>query len=207
VAALPQVDDHLDVGCGDGALTLTFWQNGASLVAGCDLDPRMIARASAEATRFDAAIGYTVARAEGLPFRDRSFDIVTLITVLAFAPEPALAVREVARVLRTDGRLVLCDLGKRSLWAASRRIRGRLGAEMWKAARFRSASELQTLLQAAQLRVERVSGASYYPRRALMARVMAPIDPVLGDHLRCGVSGGSRRQDRAHDTRPSENLI
>ena len=55
MAALPQVDDHLDVGCGDGALTLTFWQNGASLVAGCDLDPRMIARASAEAARFDAA--------------------------------------------------------------------------------------------------------------------------------------------------------
>jgi hypothetical protein len=45
-------------------------------------------------------------------------DIVTLIMVLAFVPEPALAVREIARVQGTDGRLAPCDLGKRSLWAA-----------------------------------------------------------------------------------------
>jgi len=143
-------------------------------------------------------------RAEGLPFRDRSFDIVTLITVLAFVPEPALAVREIARVLRTDGRLVLCDLGKRSLWAASRRIPGRLGAEMWKAARFRSASELQTLLQAAQLRVERISGAVYYPPCAVMARVMAPIDPVLGELTTFGGAFLAVRAGKTEPTTPGQ---
>ncbi len=171
----------LDVGCGDGTLTLTCCQNGASPVVGCDIDPRMIARAAAHAAQNKATIGYAVGRAETLPFRDRSFDLVTVITVLDFVPEPVSVVREIARVLTPGGRLVIGDLGKWSLWAASRRLRGWFGAEMWNAAKFRSASELRALVQAAKLRVDRVSGAVYYPRSRFVARLMAPIDPALGE--------------------------
>jgi ubiquinone biosynthesis O-methyltransferase len=170
----------LDVGCGAGALTLAFQQGGASAVVGCDADPRMIASA-ARAARHEAAISYAVGRAEHLPFRDESFDLVTAITVLAFVPDAHAAVREMARVLRPQGRLVIGDLGKWSSWAAARRIRGWVGSEAWRAARFRSASELRALAQAAKLRVEHVSGAIYYPRSRLIARLMAPIDPVLSD--------------------------
>jgi ubiquinone/menaquinone biosynthesis C-methylase UbiE len=171
----------LDVGCGDGALTLVCWQNGASPVVGCDIDPRMIARAVARATQHKATVTYAVSRAETLPFPDRSFDLVTAITVLAFVPEAGLALGEIARVLRPGGRLIIGDLGKWSLWAASRRMRGWFGAGMWNAARFRSASELRALVQAAKLRVEHVSGAVYYPRSRLIATLMAPIDPLLGE--------------------------
>lgn len=76
----------LDIGCGDGALTSAFSQNGAAHVVGCDLDPQMIARASAKAIRDQAAIDYIVANAECLPFRDESFDAVSIITVLASCP-------------------------------------------------------------------------------------------------------------------------
>ena len=102
----------LDVGCGDGALTRAFWHRGAARVAGCDTDPRMIARAGAQRAQVGADIVYGVARAEQLPFRDESFDLVTMITVLAFVPEPELALREIARVLKPGGRLVIGDLGK-----------------------------------------------------------------------------------------------
>jgi ubiquinone/menaquinone biosynthesis C-methylase UbiE len=170
----------LDVGCGDGALALAFWRNGASRVVGCDGDPRMIARANARAAKHKAAIGYAVARAERLPFPDLSFDLVTLITVLAFLPEPALAVREIARVLRPGGGLVIGDLGKWSLWAASRRLRSWLGAPMWSAARFRSAGELRAVAEAAELRVDEICGAVYYPRCGFVAKLMAPVDPLLG---------------------------
>ena len=81
----------LDVGCGDGALTRAFRHGGAAFVAGCDTDPRMIARACAQRAQMGADIIYAVARAEQLPFRDGSFDLVTVITVLAFVPEPELA--------------------------------------------------------------------------------------------------------------------
>lgn len=172
----------LNVGCGDGTLTVACLEGGASYVVGCDIDPRMISSAATRAARRKANISYAVARAERLPFRDRSFDLITAITLLAFVPEADQAVSEMARVLRDGGRLVIGDLGKWSLWAASRRIRGWIGSETWREARFRTTGELRELVEGAGLHVEHVSGAIYYPQLGLMARLMAPADPLLG-HL------------------------
>ncbi len=140
----------------------------------------MIASATAQASRHKAAIGYTVRRTECLPFRDRSFDLVTAIALLAFVPEAQSAVGEMARVLRPGGHLVIGDLGKWSLWAASRRIRGWMGSETWREARFRTASELRELVENARLYAEQASGAVYYPQLALLAGLMAPMDRLLG---------------------------
>jgi len=193
----------LDVGCGDGALTRVFAQNGAAYIVGCDIDPQMLARASAQARRDQAAIDYVIANAEHLPFRDESFDFVSIITVLAFVPHPDLAIREFARVLKPSGRLVIGDLAKWSLWAASRRIRGWLGSgPMWKAARFRTAGELRMLAEAAQLRVEKVSGAIYYPRSTLLARLTAPLDPRLGELTTLGAAFLAIRASKADRSGP-----
>jgi ubiquinone/menaquinone biosynthesis C-methylase UbiE len=178
----------LDAGCGDGALTLALWRGGAAQVAGCDVDPRMAARAQARAAQHKAAIHCAVARAERLPFRDNSFDLVTMITVLAFVAAPDAALREIARVLKPGGRLVVGELGKWSSWAAARRIRGWLGAAMWKAAQFRSSRELRRDVEAAGFCVEHVSGAVYYPRVTLLARLMAPVDPMFGEATTFGAA-------------------
>ncbi len=170
----------LDVGSGDGALTLVLSQAGASSVVGCDVDPRMLARAAA--AKHAARISYVMGRAEKLPFRDGSFEIVTVITVLAFVPEGEQALREIARVLRPGGRLVIGELGKWSQWAASRRIRSWLRGGMWRGATFRSAGEWRRLVETTGLHVDQVIGAAYYPRWTWLARVMAPLDPLLG-HL------------------------
>jgi ubiquinone/menaquinone biosynthesis C-methylase UbiE len=172
----------LDIGCGDGALLFAFRERGASTCIGADVDRRMIGSAAAEATRRNAAVRFLLANAERLPFRDDSFDLVTMITVLAFVAQPQAALREIARVLKPGGRLVIGDLGKWSLWAASRRVRGWLGsAPLWKDATFRSASELRAMAEAAGLHTEHVCGAIYYPRSAAIAGLMAPLDPRLGE--------------------------
>jgi SAM-dependent methyltransferase len=50
---------------------------------------------------------FHIANAETLPFADDSFDAVWTITVLEHVPDPERALREIRRVLRSDGLLLL----------------------------------------------------------------------------------------------------
>lgn len=178
----------LDVGCGDGTLALACWESGTAQVAGLDLDTRMITRAAAFAAQHQVTIGYTVGRADTLPFGDKSFDLVVSVAMLTFVPEADRVVREMARVLRPGGRLVIGDLGKWSIWAARRRVRAWLGSPTWRAARFRTAGELLAMARQAGLSVGRVQGAIFFPPCTALARVIAPIDARLGQLTTLGAA-------------------
>lgn len=176
----------LDVGCGDGALTLA--RAGAASVTGCDIDPRMISHAITRTTHQQDAVRYAVADAARLPFADQSFDLVTVVTILTFVPDAEGAVREMARVLKPGGHLIVGELGRGNLWAARRRVRGWLGSTTWRAATFRTAAQVCRLLQSAGLRVEHVSGAIFFPPWLPLARLFAPWDAVLGERTTLGAA-------------------
>ena len=91
-------------------------------------------------------------------------------------------------MLRPGGRLVIGDLGKWSLWAARRRIRGWFGARMWRAARFRTARQLAAMAGRAGLTVGSINGAIFFPPCTALARVMAPLDPPLGEVTTLGAA-------------------
>lgn len=90
-----------------------------------------------------------------------------------------MAFAEMARVLQPGERLVIGELGRRSLWAAKRSIAGWVGSRTWRSARFRTGPELLRLAEAAELEVEVVRGAAYCPPSNFCARCLAPVDGPL----------------------------
>jgi ubiquinone/menaquinone biosynthesis C-methylase UbiE len=93
----------LDVGCGTGALA------GAALEAAdpaalVGLDPSAGFVAHARARLGDPRARFLVADARRLPLADAVVDAAVSGLVLNFVPDPAQAVREMARVTRPGGR-------------------------------------------------------------------------------------------------------
>jgi len=97
----------LDVGCGTGALLAALAERIANArLVGVDLSWEMLAvarRRSCEQAKL--ARGF----AECLPFGDEKFDAVVCTSVLHFVREPLAALREMRRVLRRGGLLLLTD--------------------------------------------------------------------------------------------------
>ena len=91
----------LDVGCGSGLLCELAAARGAR-VAGIDITPQLLAIARERVPDGDLRDGDMGA----LPYPDASFDAVTGVNAFQFAPDPARAFAEAARVLRPGGRLV-----------------------------------------------------------------------------------------------------
>ena len=91
----------LDVGCGSGLLCGLAAERGAR-VSGIDICPELLAIARERTSQGSFREGDISA----LPFADRRFDVVTGANALQFAPDPARAVSEAARVLRPRGVLV-----------------------------------------------------------------------------------------------------
>lgn len=179
--------DILDLGCGDGALMADLYRKGAN-VTGIDPDDAMLAAARRRADTSGLDFRLLPATAEALPFADCSFDRVVAITVLCFIDRPNAAIAEMARVLRPDGQIILGELGKRNVWAAVRRMKGWLGSPVWRAARFRTAAELRSLLTRQGLLICAVRGAIFHPPIGLAAMAMGAIDDWLGRKTTAGAA-------------------
>lgn len=115
VARVDTGESILDVGCGTGTLALAAKRRVGNIgkVSGIDASAEMIARARKKAAKARTDIDLRIATAEALPFENGAFDAVLSTTVLHCLPRDARAqaIREMARVLRPAGRLLLVDFG------------------------------------------------------------------------------------------------
>lgn len=177
----------LDVGCGDGDLAVELSKRGANVV-GIDASDAMIKAAKQRAEREQVDVEFQVATAQQLPFLPEHFDSVVAVTILCFVQDAPPVFREMARVLRPGGHLVIGELGKWSSWAAARRIRGWLGSPLWQQGKFRTSGELRTLANQAGLVAEPIRGAVYYPRITLAARLLAPCDQYFSRLTKIGAA-------------------
>lgn len=103
-------DRVLEVGFGPGrALQLAADLVPHGFVAGVDPSVEMIRMASRRNRHHIAAgrVALTLSDGLPLPFADGAFDKVLAIHVLYFWPDPAGQLREIRRVLKPGGRLVL----------------------------------------------------------------------------------------------------
>jgi ubiquinone/menaquinone biosynthesis C-methylase UbiE len=110
----------LDVGCGEGVLTLQWAQRlGSGRVIGIDLqDPKLEAE---WATRQRANLEFRAMSAEQLPFADREFDLSAAIEVLEHVPDPERTLAEMARVA---GGHLLVSVPREPLWRGLNVARG-----------------------------------------------------------------------------------
>jgi demethylmenaquinone methyltransferase/2-methoxy-6-polyprenyl-1,4-benzoquinol methylase len=102
-------DRVLDLAAGTGVSTVELARSGAYAIA-CDFSVGMLRAGQAHKSR--AAVPFVAGDALHLPFADASFDAVTISFGLRNVADPALALRELARVTRPGGRLAVCEFSQ-----------------------------------------------------------------------------------------------
>ena len=98
-----------DVGCGNGVYLAELARRGyGRRLIGADLSPGML-RAARQRTRGGGQLAPALlaADAAALPLRDASADLTLAMHMLYHVPEPEVALRELRRVTRPGGRLVV----------------------------------------------------------------------------------------------------
>ena len=96
----------LDVGCGNGIFLSMVLNKYDVEVSGIDISPGMIEKSK---ELLDSRADLKVGDSEYLPWDDRSFDVITCSASFHHYPNPELVLKEMKRVLRPDGILMITD--------------------------------------------------------------------------------------------------
>ena len=115
--------DVVDIGCGRGILEAAFGPIAKSFRS-CDLN---------DINFFTLKID--LCSAEKIPYPDRSFDTVMLISVIEHVPKPELAMGECRRVIRENGKLIVA-IPHGFAWKAMRSLKFALPENWVEHARF-----------------------------------------------------------------------
>ncbi len=149
----------LDAGCGTGVYLEELLRLGLG-VTGVDEGEGMLKYAAGSRGRGAILIKASL---QDLPLESSSFDKIISVCTLEFIADPLPALREMARVLKKDGVLLLGFLNKNSPWARLRMKKGRDTASIWHDARFFGLPGIACLATAAGLKMTGFKGAVYFP--------------------------------------------
>lgn len=108
----------LDLAAGTGVSTAQLRRSGAQAVA-CDFSLGMLR--AGRASRGRGQLPFVAGDATSLPFADGAFDAVTISFGLRNIVDVDAALREMARVVRPGGRLVVCEFS-RPVWRPFRAL-------------------------------------------------------------------------------------
>jgi len=107
-------DRVLDCATGTGDLAIEFRRavGPGGEVIGADFCEEMLALGPAKAERAGAPVRFEVADLLALPYADRSFDVVSVAFGIRNVEDPERGIREMARVTRPGGRVVVLEFGQ-----------------------------------------------------------------------------------------------
>ena len=100
----------LEVAVGTGK-NLQYYSGGFRII-GIDVSREMLNVARKRGARLSTNISFLLGDAEALPFSDHTFDTVVSSLSACTFPEPVIALREMARVCRPDGKILLLEHGR-----------------------------------------------------------------------------------------------
>jgi len=103
-------DRVLEVAVGTGK-NLRFYPRGSRVLA-LDLSREMLNVARKRAAKLPINVSFLLADAEALPFSTESFDTVVSSLSSCTFPDPMTALREMARVCKPAGRILLVEHGR-----------------------------------------------------------------------------------------------
>jgi ubiquinone/menaquinone biosynthesis C-methylase UbiE len=105
----------LEVAIGSG-LNLPYYSDEVTSAVGTDLSRGMLEIAAGRARELGRPIDLVMMDAEQLGFPDDMFDTVAGSLALCTVPDPATALREMSRVCKPDGRIVLLEHVRSPVW-------------------------------------------------------------------------------------------
>jgi ubiquinone/menaquinone biosynthesis C-methylase UbiE len=132
----------LDAGCGTGVFTIDILALGAHVI-GIDISMPMLnrARENAKGYPFEPILADIL----NLPFPESIFDRVISVTTIEFVEDAKGAVKELFRVTRKGGSIVVATLNSLSPWAERRKDKAKHGHSLFERAIFRSPDDLRFL--------------------------------------------------------------
>ncbi len=132
----------LDAGCGTGVFTLDILSSGSKVV-GLDISLPMLVRAGNKLKKFPFQM--VLADMLNLSFPEGCFDKVVSVTALEFIEDARGAVKELFRVTKIGGPIVVATLNSLSPWASRRKAEAKEKHTIFEKAIFRSPDQLYSL--------------------------------------------------------------
>jgi len=182
---LKQGSRVLEAGCGDGMILLSMMRLVEIQGYGLDFSTNARARAedlmAHEGNRFEFVHG----RLDGLPFEDDHFDLAVCLGVIEHVPDPTEQIRELHRVMKPGGHLVMMTPNRLSFGVADRLLKTWFGAWPYGYQTEYSPRKLASLMSEQGFRIDKYCA---YPRQRLAKdsrafKAISLLDRFLGTVL------------------------
>jgi ubiquinone/menaquinone biosynthesis C-methylase UbiE len=107
--------ETLEIAIGNG-LNLPYYSSRVTRAVGIDLSPGMLEVAAKRARELHRSIDLLIMDAQRLAFPDHIFDTVAVSLGLCTISDPKAALREMSRVCKPDGQIVLLEHVRSPVW-------------------------------------------------------------------------------------------